>query len=119
MFGIVGGVHPLAIELGCNVSGQAHRPAFFANGVSTGFGIDGNQQRRVFNVRRLSLRGQDVGKREPDEDECENVKPWGLRHRRYSSIAETFLIFLWTGIHLRYIANDYFYFRLVTLSTTK
>src|SRR5438270_8637397 len=80
MLGIVRGVHPLAIELGCNISGQAHGAAFFANCVSAGFRIDGNQQRRVFNVRRLSLRRQDVWKRESNEDECENVKLWGLRH---------------------------------------
>ena len=93
MLGIVGGVQPLAINLCRDVSGQAHRAAFFANGVSAGFRIDGNQQGGIFNVRRLSLSGQDVGKRESNEGERKNVKLWVLRHRPVFVDRRTFLDF--------------------------
>ena len=50
MLRIVGGVHPLAIHFSGDVSGKAHGPAFFTNRISAGFGIDRDQQSRIFNL---------------------------------------------------------------------
>ena len=90
MPGIVGGVDPLAVDLGSDVSGKAHGAVFFANRVSAAFGADRDQQCGIFNLSGLRLSSRDSCKRESDQDWCDDAELYDFFHGWHCLSADNF-----------------------------